>query len=538
MSAGAQLALPASQGWDRRRYAFWGLVLLGGLLRFAMLGQVPAGLNSDEASTGVEALSILRTGMDRWGNHFPIWFPAWGSGMNALYSYIAIPVIARFGLSVLVLRAIGAVFGLLTLPVAYQTARLYFGRDTALLTLAFLALLPWHVMSSRWALDSNLAPLFFTLGLWTIGKALRDGGNWPLAAFIPWSVATYAYPAVLPPEAIAGLAILILFRRQIQPSAGRWSVGLAIAFLIELPFLLFLAKNQLHFDHLPFESTLPFALPALPASRLGQLHQGMAATIVGNLTFILSGFRDGALWHHSRWFAPLTDVAPYLILIATLALGVRCWREGRPNVILIVTLTAIVPLLLLPLNVTRFNWFYIPAMMAVANLFVRLESGALPLPAKFRRPLLWVAGVYFAVFTVLFVPYYFTRYNGELPSLDRNLGNGFRIGLEVALRAELALARPDEPMLVEVGTVHPYLYPLFYGLADIETFQATRQVRFEDGVYRVSRFGRFYFEREALPPGRSFVFASRTTLLPCAAPEIASAGPLWAVGRCSSSVRQ
>ena len=68
-------------------------------LRFVALGTVPGGINSDEASSGVEALSILRTGADLWGNHLPVWFPAWGSGMNALYTYLAVPAIWLFGLN-------------------------------------------------------------------------------------------------------------------------------------------------------------------------------------------------------------------------------------------------------------------------------------------------------------------------------------------------------------------------------------------------------------------------------------------------------
>jgi hypothetical protein len=139
---------------------------------------------------------------------------------------------------------------------------------------------------------------------------------------------------------------------------------------------------------------------------------------------------------------------------------------------------------------------------------------------------------YFAVFLAMFYPYYFIRYNDEIQVEDVNLGNGFRVGLEQAMRREVALAAPDEPMLAEIGTVHPYLYPLFYGLSDIRTFQATRQMRVEKGVYRVSTFDRFYFERDRLPADKSFTFVTRSNHLPCAAPEIDTAGPLWTVGRC------
>jgi 4-amino-4-deoxy-L-arabinose transferase-like glycosyltransferase len=514
----------------RSRAAFWTILLIGAVLRLALLGRVPAGLNADEASSGVEALSLLQTGMDRWGDPWPVWFPAWGSGMNPLYTYLALPVVSVFGLSVTSLRAVGAVFGVLTLPVAYRATRIYFGRDAALLAMALLAALPWHVMSSRWALDSNLLPLFFTLGLYTIGKALMDGGRWPLAAFLPWAIGLYAYPAGLPPMAISAAAILILFRRDIAANRAGWAIGIVIAGLVAAPFLLFLAKNQLAVAHLPGEDVLPFSIPVLPATRLSQIHQSLVETVFDNLTFIVGGYRDGLVWHQSVFFLPLTGAMPFLTLIGAAALALRQIEARRPHVILIVLASAIVPICLLPLHLTRFNWFYIPSLMVVADVIVNARSG--PGPIMPRRLALWGSALYFAIFTAMFVPYYFFRYNDELISLDKNLGNGFRIGLRSALKTEMAMAKPDEAVFVDIGSVHPYLYVLFFGLADIETFQATRQVRIVDGVYTVSRFGRFVFERGALAGAPSFVFVSRSNDLPCPNPDLVEAGPLWSVGRC------
>jgi 4-amino-4-deoxy-L-arabinose transferase-like glycosyltransferase len=516
--------------WNWRIGTFWTLLIIGAIVRFWALGVVPAGLNPDEASSGVEALSILQTGMDRWGNRLPVWFPAWGSGMNPLFSYLALPFVAGFGLNVTVIRAVGAFFGVLTLPVAYRTAKLYFGPDAAIVTLALIALLPWHVMSSRWALDSNLAPLCFTLGLLTIGLALRDGGGWPLLAFVPWAVSAYAYPVSIVATVASGPIILILFRREIRRRLGVWIAGLGLAALVALPFLLFLIKNQFDIGHLPGEDLLPFSLPTMPATRLSQIRMSLVETVWGNLTFLVGGFHTtGAPWEQSAAFLPLTAAAPVLIAGGFVAL-LRAYRKselatGRlAAVILIVIGSAIVPLCVIPLNLTRFNWCLTPSIMVAA--WFAIEIGK-----RYR----WGAGAmaaYLAIFLVLFYPYYFRRYNDELPILDMTLGNGFRIGLEDALRTEVALAEPTEPILVDIGAVHPYLYVLFFGLGDIESFQHTRAVRIEKGVYRVSSFGRFFFEKNALPSDRSFVFVSLAKNPPCADADVKSSGAIWAVGRC------
>jgi 4-amino-4-deoxy-L-arabinose transferase-like glycosyltransferase len=513
--------------WKWHRAAFWAVLIVGAALRFVALGRVPGGLNSDEASSGVEALSVLRTGADLWGNHLPVWFPAWGSGMNALYTYIAVPVVWLFGLSSVSLRAVGAVFGVLTLPVAYSATRLHFSRDAALIVMLLLAVLPWHVMSSRWALDSNLAPLFFTLGLYTIGRALKDGGRWPLLAFVPWAVAVYAYPVVLYAEIPSSIGILIFFRRRILADLRRWVGGFIIAAMVALPFGLFLLKDYvLHTAHLPFESFLPFSVPVLAATRLSQVGHSSVLMVFYNLTFLLGGYRDFAIWHQSRLFLPLTGAVPFLTLAGAGLLLRDGMKARQPNIVLIVAAAIIFPILTLPLQLTRLNWFLIPSLMLAAYFLTAL-------PAAVRRTVLAVSALYLILFLIPFYSYYFAGYNQEAASLDTDLGNGFRMGLKNAMRADAALAKPDEPIYLAIGEPQPYLYPLFYGLGSVEDFQATRQMTVVDGVFKVSGFGRFVFDKSALPAGQSYVFVTRSTALPCASPEALMSGPMWATGRCS-----
>jgi 4-amino-4-deoxy-L-arabinose transferase-like glycosyltransferase len=508
------------------RILLWTTLILGAVLRLVALGKVPGGLNSDEASSGVEALAVLQTGADLWGNRLPVWFPAWGSGMNALYTYITVPVIGLFGLSTLTLRAVGAIFGVLTLPVAYAATRLHFGRQTALIATFLLAVLPWHVMASRWALDSNLAPLFFTLGLYTLGRAFKNGGRWALLAFVPWSVAVYAYPVVIYAIVPGAIGIIAVYWRPMLAQWKPWLGGVVIAKLIALPFGLFLIKNYLlHAPHMAIEETLPFSVPTLAATRTSQIGQGFALTVFNNLTFLAGGYRDEAIWHQSRFFLPLTGAMPLLTLAGALLLARDAVKTKHPNLVLIAAAAVVFPILLLPLQLTRLNWFLIPSLMLAAAFL----NG---LPETFRRTALAASAIYLTLFLVPFYAYYFTSYNQEAAVLDLKLGNGFRMGLEDALRTEAALAQPGEPIYVAAGEPQPYLYPLFYGLGSVAEFQATRRMETVDGVFKVSSFGRFVFEKAALPAGRSFVFVTLATALPCAAPEALKSGPMWATGRC------
>jgi hypothetical protein len=100
------------------------------------------------------------------------------------------------------------------------------------------------------------------------------------------------------------------------------------------------------------------------------------------------------------------------------------------------------------------------------------------------------------------------------------------------MRADVALAQPDEPIYLAIGEPQPYLYPLFYGLGSVEDFQATHRMTVVNGVFEVSGFGRFVFDKAALPAGQSCVFVTLSTALPCGSPEALKSGPVWVTGRC------
>ena len=169
-------------------------LILGSLVRVSFLDSFPSGLNQDEASAGYEAFAILTTGMDRHGNQAPVHFVSWGSGQNVLYSYLAIPFIALLGNTTIALRLPMALLSCVTLYALYYTIASLKDEKTALLFLAFLAINPWHISKSRWALESNLFPelvlLTFLLLLYSIRK--QKYVFFYLSAFL-FGLSSYSY---------------------------------------------------------------------------------------------------------------------------------------------------------------------------------------------------------------------------------------------------------------------------------------------------------------------------------------------------------
>lgn len=88
---------------------------IGIFIRIFNIQNYPNALNVDEASAGYEAYSILNSGTDRNGNFLPVYLVAWGSGQNALLSYLMIPFIQLFGLNTLSIRLPMAIIGCISL---------------------------------------------------------------------------------------------------------------------------------------------------------------------------------------------------------------------------------------------------------------------------------------------------------------------------------------------------------------------------------------------------------------------------------------
>jgi 4-amino-4-deoxy-L-arabinose transferase-like glycosyltransferase len=99
------------------------ILLVGFFLRAYQFSLDPPGLYFDEATIGYESFSLLRTGADRWGMPFPVYFVDWGSGQSVLYSYLTIPFVDLFGLSRFSVRLLSLFLGILTLPIMYVTVQ-------------------------------------------------------------------------------------------------------------------------------------------------------------------------------------------------------------------------------------------------------------------------------------------------------------------------------------------------------------------------------------------------------------------------------
>lgn len=404
------------------------LIVLGILLRVWRFGAVPSGLNQDEAFSGYEAWSLLHYGIDSDGYPNPVYLTAWGSGMNALQSWLMIPFIALFGLTEITVRLPQLLLGCATLPVFYCLLRDTLGRRMALVGLALLAIAPWHIMLSRWALESNLAPFFLITGFWLLLKGLRDPRWWPAAAAV-YGVGLYSYALtwlVVPLTLILFAVCLLLFRPQALRSRWLW-VSVCILFVLALPLILFYLVNH---DRLP-EVVTPFlSIPRMPFLRDGELslRNLFRAQTWKNLYALFIQQNDGLLWNTTRFGLFYHWTVPFLFVGMARMLR-RVWQALRARRM------PVELLLLLPLaaglftgmlneapNANKTNCVHLFVLVLIA---VGIETLFL-LPGRLGTLLPVLAGIAAVVSVGAFGQYYFHGYERELAWI-------FQAGLDEAM---------------------------------------------------------------------------------------------------------
>lgn len=250
------------------RFIFLLILFVGIFIRLFHLGSVPQGLNQDEAFAGYEAFSMLKYGKDSAGYVNPCYLVAWGNGMNALESYLAIPFIALLGNTVLAIRLPQAIFACLSLPVFYLLLKKIFSAKTALLGLGLLAISPWHILLSRWGLESNLAPAFLLFGFYFFIKGL-DKNSWFIASAIAYGLSLYAYAItwLVVPLTLFGFVIYMLYTK-IKVSMKYSIIAIVLLFLLALPLMLFLLVNN---NIIPEIRTSFISIPKMPMIRSGEI---------------------------------------------------------------------------------------------------------------------------------------------------------------------------------------------------------------------------------------------------------------------------
>ncbi|MFF3087270.1 glycosyltransferase family 39 protein [Streptomyces nojiriensis] len=505
--------------------ALTAIIAVAAILRLWRFPDLPGGLNQDEASAGYESFALLTDGTDRWGNPWPVYFPSWGSGQNVLLSYLSMPFIALFGLTAFSVRLVPVLLGIGAIPLLYFALRRFVNLPTALIGAGLLAITPWHVTASRWALESSILPFFLLAGVTTLGYAYTSSRARYLIPFslVFLALALYAYGvAILVVPVIVGLYLCTRYRTVLRNPVP---VGLSVlGFLIAAgPLLLFVLVNNVLHRTPGFVSALPFSVPKLVSSRLDQITSGQ--DLVGmNTHFVTGGFVDGYLWTVPNGFLPLGVIGFPLA-----ALGVYFaarTRTPEANLFTFWLIGAIVLLFAMPGNGNRANALFIPLIaltaIGVGGLYRSMAD------QKTGRTVVAVIMATAVGYGALFFHDYTTRH-------PEQIAESFGAGFDGALRSANEAQHADEPVYISDRMPLNYMEVLFYLRTNPTDFRAHAEFKNVDGVYDVRNYRHYYFRNneKSLDAAPSYVAVLRgDERRECARVEALARHGQWTVVRC------
>lgn len=246
------------------------ILVFGSILRLVQLGNVPGGYQMDEAYGAFNAYSLFHSGIDSTGHSYPVYFESWGGGQNALNSYLMLPFMVFTGgkITPLVVRLPQAIVAILSLVAVYFLMKEMVNEAAGLWAMLLLSVCPWHIMMSRWGLESNLAPGFLLLGLTFFAYGLKKPRLLILSA-LSYGLSLYCYATIWP---IVPLLILSEwgygFLTKTLKINKYFVIHVVIIGLLALPLLAFLLVNR---GILPEFSIGPFSVYVMTDFRVNEI---------------------------------------------------------------------------------------------------------------------------------------------------------------------------------------------------------------------------------------------------------------------------
>ena len=507
--------LPFLQRFDesyihlRTKWKYWALFLLilslGIFARTWEFNRLPPGLNADEASIGVDAFSLYHYGIDRNGISFPIQFISWGSGQNALYGYLLIPFIAIFGLSPMVVRTPMLISGILSIPLVFLVARRTIDTRFGFLSMFFLAISPWHIVLSRWGLESNLFPFIFLIG-YSCFLYLEKDRRWFIPACFFFALSLYAYSTAFAMVPIFMVCTMIILSRTRTARIRELIPGLLTFIIVAIPMGMFVLINAFGLNSIKLG---PITIPRLPVSARfiteavifnGNLLNGLLHNLwitLKLLTLQSDGLVSNTVEPYGYFYEftfPLAVIG-FILLVKSNRIGdpikklfILCWFSA----------SFIIGVIQEP-NVNRINIIFIPIILSIAYCLTWLSTYyKLILPTSIC---LLVAG--FVLFTIF--------YHGE--TFGQQVNVKYNAGLFPALKFTKQFK--NNPVCMTNKINMPYIFALFSEQSDpVNYLDTVKYVDPQAPLRQVASFGRYTFGWKNCIESRSFIYVLRSDEIP------------------------
>lgn len=454
-------------------------------------------LNQDEAIGGYDAYSMLLTGADSWGDHWPVLFREYGMFVNQFQVYLTMPAVALFGLNEFAVRFPWALLGGLTAVAAFIIGRELADETTGLVAAALAAFSPYLLLAHQMALPSNLIHFPVAAGVAFLVVGLRKPKYW-LASALCFGLAANVYATSLAFTIVFLAGALLLNWKYFLANRRHALAAAALLLVLVLPLA------WAHFSQPATNAYYPIVSVFNPDAPTNPLHLQFPASVFSNF----ASYASPNLLFCEPGSAPYSCLAPLWLapffLIGLIAMALS-FRRDRRVALLVWWLVAagIAMSFFFPAgNARRFS-FALPAIECIAAIGI----GALAVLAAKEKQLLKRAALacILVLAAVAFVWTSYSAVNFVYSIYPVDYAYLHQPGVKQAVLYAESHTEFDR-IYISSGVNQAYIYALFYAKYDPVAFQSQQYGKFVrpgswTGVTRVG--GRYEVCKPAECPAAS-----------------------------------
>ncbi|OGO04527.1 MAG: hypothetical protein A2Y73_01600 [Chloroflexi bacterium RBG_13_56_8] len=400
--------------------AFVLLIALATLaLRAVHLDSIPYVLSGDEASLGLEAISVIE------GQRNSPFVTGWLSHPS-LYFFIQAAFLRVFGISVSALRLPSALISSATVVFLYLFARHAYGRRVAVLAAVFFAAYHYAIHYGRLGLNNIWDP-FFALGvIYFVQRGLTGKrlGSW-LAAGVLMGLAAYFYMgARLIPLLLVPYLAYRAFREQgfWQEHASHLVVFVLTAFVVALPILAFFARHPQ--DLMARWSWLGIFPSGWVEAEIQRTGKGVLSIVFDQFlksALAFNYFPDTTFHYHAG--VPLLDFFTSILFVFGIAYAIWHWRKPEYLLLSLWYLSVVIfggTLLENPPASARLVMAIPPVVLCVALSMDKISTYVASLVSNVRHMATAISLVLLAVACYGSLHFYFAEYAPSSQFSDLN----------------------------------------------------------------------------------------------------------------------
>lgn len=442
------------------------LLLLGAVVSVAVriyqFGEVPGGFNQDGAMAAVDAKALADYGTDRYGMHLPAHLTAWGYGqMSALLSYLMAPFIKIFGFTPVVLRMPQLLVSLAGLICLYLFIKDAFGKNIGLFVFLFAAINPWHIIQSRWALDCNLYPHFFIIGIYLLNKGIKKK-LYLVLSMVSFGLCMYCYGISIytMPIFLLMSCIYLLVKKKIKIKDAILSAVVYI--LVAAPFIMVMMINFFKWDTIETPLfTLPYFKDSVRSNDILFFSENIVKQFIENFKSLMDVTflqKKDLPWNDIEGFGTIYLFSVPFVFLGMISLFKRYRKKTGAAFVIFYFLTGIFcGLFTNGVNINRINIIYYPIIILAGFGLYELS--------KWFVLSKWGLALVYAVAFGMFVNVYFTTYPDEIREyFHEDFGDALEAAWETDAEKFYVTRYYDAVDLTEILI-------LFYHQVDAEYFQ-------------------------------------------------------------------